>query len=335
MTDVAFYVRSYNVDEANCSVEDQKTSLSLYLDQFSAQEGVNYSSVIFIDQEVDSKSYKTTELKRLLRRAVQGSFDLVITLNLDRFSRNKHDILKFIHELQEANVSLLSVEEGFDSRSPVGQGMVRMLEKVVQLERHQISDHVKTKLGQMIKQRPVGGKTPFGYVYINRGSQDRFFVPHNSEYSREYNFPYLLVGNEGQIIWSGEVVRKMFDWFLVERSYKAIVDRLREQAIPTPKQVYETLKLYQLDDGPKGLTPEYLRTTVTPGKWGLTTVRKILNNPFYMGTLVYNKFSNRMQSFRDPSEHLELPDHHPALVTPEVFEHCQGIIKQISRPRKE
>ena len=73
-------------------------------------------------------------------------------------------------------------------------------------------------------------------------------------------------------------------------------------------------------------------TTKTGGPWSTVGVHKILTNVFYKGTYRYNVHSDgRGTKRRDPSEWIDVDDHHPALIDEERFNHIVFMLKRNSR----
>ena len=50
-----------------------------------------------------------------------GKFDIVAIYKVDRISRNITDFVKIYEELKSLNVKLVSVTEGFDTQTPMGE----------------------------------------------------------------------------------------------------------------------------------------------------------------------------------------------------------------------
>ena len=57
---------------------------------------------------------------------------------VDRLGRNTIDVLHTVETLKKKGVSIVSLREGFDLSTPIGQAMLTMLSAVAQLERDSI-----------------------------------------------------------------------------------------------------------------------------------------------------------------------------------------------------
>ncbi len=64
--------------------------------------------------------------------------DTLIVVAVDRLGRNTIDVLHTVETLKKKGVSIVSLREGFDLSTPIGQAMLTMLSAVAQLERESI-----------------------------------------------------------------------------------------------------------------------------------------------------------------------------------------------------
>ncbi|MGZ4133834.1 MAG: recombinase family protein [Tumebacillaceae bacterium] len=113
--------------------------------------------------------------------------------------------------------------------------------------------------------------------------------------------PYGYQKVDGQlVIDEAEAVhiRQIFDWYNQGFGYKRITKELNALAIPSK----------------------------SGGRWQMTSVQRIIKNPLYCGDFVLNQYSSvkiggRKKQVRNPEEQwLLFRDHHPALITREVWE---------------
>jgi len=124
----------------------------------------------------------------------------------------------------------------------------------------------------------------------------------------------------------------VFYWFLSTPSCEVIAERLTDLHIPTPTQIHQTLKWYQQ-------LPETEREQITslsvkiPKKWGGTSVRKILLNPFYAGLRIWNRYENRLKRIRSPEAWIFKHDSHPGLISPEKFQEVDQLFEEVGRNR--
>lgn len=56
-----------------------------------------------------------------------------------------------------------------------------------------------------------------------------------------------------------------------------------------------------------------------PKKWSYKTVQRILNNPFYIGHRLWNRYENRTKKKRIKDIWIVVEDDHPALITEDEY----------------
>lgn len=132
-----------------------------------------------------------------------SKFNVVLVYKLDRLSRSQRDTLYLIEEIfLPHNVDFVSMQESFDTSSPLGKAMIGLLAVFAQLEREQIKE--RTMMGRKARAKEGffhGGKyAPFGYDYKD---------------GKLHVNPY-----------EAEQVRKIFNWYLDGLSYRHIADNL-------------------------------------------------------------------------------------------------------------
>lgn len=97
-------------------------------------------------------------------------YDIVVVNKLDRLSRNQKDTLTLVQDVFAPNgVSFVSLEESFDTTTPLGIAMLGILSAFAQLERSQIKERLKMgKKGRAKKGLWHGGsQVPIGYDFID------------------------------------------------------------------------------------------------------------------------------------------------------------------------
>ena len=99
-----------------------------------------------------------------------SSYDIVLVNKLDRLSRSQKDTLYLIQDVfAPAGCSFVSMQESFDTTTPLGIAMVGILSAFAQLERSQIKERMRMgKEGRKKKGLWHGGvNAPTGYDYTD------------------------------------------------------------------------------------------------------------------------------------------------------------------------
>ena len=107
-----------------------------------------------------------------------------------------------------------------------------------------------------------------------------------------------------------------------------ITRKLYAMNIPTPGE-------YRRDKG-----KDHYNVSRTHGVWSSSTVLRMLEDQRYIGTYVIGKrkvqeIGSRRMKLKDESEWFKIPDHHPAIVSMELFEKANASIRRFSLPNKK
>ena len=122
---------------ARVSTDDQ--SLNLQLDALRAAG----CERIFTDK-LGGKSRKRPGLEKALNASVSGG--QIVVWRLDRLGRNFRHLVDIADELRERGVNLISLSEGIDTSSNVGEIIFRLMSVFSDFERNVIVERTKAGL---------------------------------------------------------------------------------------------------------------------------------------------------------------------------------------------
>src|SRR5690606_3796718 len=134
----------------------------------------------------------------------------VVVWRLDRFSRDTADFMQTLKFMRENGCEIASVNESFDTSTPMGRAMVGILAVFAQLESETIGERVRDNMIQAVRQKKIhlGAHPPYGYTR-HKGK--------------------LTVHPE-----QAEIVRWIFDRYIAGDGTRRIAVELTERGIPTP-----------------------------------------------------------------------------------------------------
>lgn len=123
-------------------------------------------------------------------------------------------------------------------------------------------------------------------------------------------------------------VQMIFQWASEGNTAAEITRKLYAMNIPTPGE-YRKLK-----------GKDYYNVSRTNGVWSTSTVLRILEDQRYIGTYVIGKrkvkeIGSRHTQLKDESEWFKIPNHHPAIVSVDLFEKANASIKRFSLSNKK
>lgn len=118
---------------------------------------------IFEDEGYSGGNTNRPAFQKLMNLCRIGKFDIVAIYKVDRISRNITDFVKIYEELKSLNVKLVSVTEGFDTQTPMGEMMMFILSAFANMERENIRQRVKDNMNALARKGCyTGGFVPFG-----------------------------------------------------------------------------------------------------------------------------------------------------------------------------
>lgn len=319
------------VDEGQ-SLMVQKAKIEKYIEFEPVFQDKQAIILDYVDEGKSAKDLKRKGLEGLIKEIKNEKIDFLIVVKLDRLTRRLVDLQYLTDLMARKNVTLLSINEKLDTQSATGRFFLSILGSLAQLEREQISERVQDVFEQIIHSQPLGGYSPFGYVYIKRDNKIKFHLPYLAEFQIEIKVPPLRVEGSDDDLWPGEYAKLIFDWFVSYRSYETIAKKLNGLQIPAPNQIHQLIKdFFALSEHEqKDINYLYVNSAKS-SKWNRRTIQNIIENPFYTGTRVYNRYENRLKQERPSSKWKIIQNTHPALITAEFYREVHDIINEIRR----
>jgi site-specific DNA recombinase len=119
----------------------------------------------------EGKSGKNTErpaLQKLLSDLRESKINTILCTKIDRITRSLIDFYKLNDTFKKYNVDFISLEEGFDTSTPMGQAMLKMTLVWAELEREQTSKRTKDKLLWRAQQGLWNGGHVLGYDLVDK-----------------------------------------------------------------------------------------------------------------------------------------------------------------------
>lgn len=100
----------------------------------------------FVDKGFSGAKERRPALDRMLKRAWIGDIQAVVVWRFDRFARSVKHLITALESLRQLRVQFISLQEQFDTSTPIGQAMFTIIGAMAQLERDIIRERVKAGL---------------------------------------------------------------------------------------------------------------------------------------------------------------------------------------------
>lgn len=120
--------------------------------------------VIYEDEGCSAKNLERPMFKKMISDSKKEKVDYIVCYRLDRISRNVSDFSSLIIDLNNRNISFVSIKEQFDTSTPMGRAMMYIASVFAQLERETIAERIRDNMLMLARTgRWLGGTSPTGY----------------------------------------------------------------------------------------------------------------------------------------------------------------------------
>lgn len=303
----ALYVRLSREDgdrEESDSIANQRDMLA----EFAAAQDDLAAPAFYTDDGYTGTDFDRPGFRRMMDDLRAGTVNCVIVKDLSRFGRNYVGVGEYLEQVFPLlDVRFISINDRVDSfldpRSV--NNLVVPFKNIINDEYcRDISNKVRASLDLKRRQgKFIGSFASYGY------RKDP------ADHSR------LLV--DGQ---AAAVVRDIFDWFVGGMSVLGIAKRLNEMGVPNPSAYKRR----------QGMNYRHPASDKLDGLWPDSSVRRILRNRLYTGTMVQGK--NRIKSYKlhvseavPEADWIEVAATHEAIIPAELFERAQALFTRDTR----
>lgn len=167
----AIYARQSIDKKDSISIE---TQINFGIRESNAPDGYK----IFKDKGFSGKNTKRPDFQRMIQEVKNGKIKKIIVYKMDRFSRSILDFAENWNVLQHYNVEFVSINEKFDTATPMGRAMLFIIMVFAQLERETISERCTDNYYARIKNGVwPGGPAPFGFQNGTNYTEDGKKIP--------------------------------------------------------------------------------------------------------------------------------------------------------------
>lgn len=123
---------------------------------------------LFVDAGFTGTNTKRPSYQEMMARCRAGEFTHVLVVKIDRISRNVIDFAEMYEEFEKYGISLISLQESFDSSTPIGKMMLRLILIFAEMEVAMTSQRVTDVMKSRARTRKWnGGPVSIGYYVMD------------------------------------------------------------------------------------------------------------------------------------------------------------------------
>lgn len=304
MEKVYGYVRlSRDDDEEKDSLEGQKK----LLEEHASKLGLKIIK-IFEDDNCTGMNFNREGILEIESLIERNEITTLIAKDLSRIGRHNALTLMFLEKLQQYNVRLVTVSDGFDSLKKDENDFIGIKTFVNEMYAKDISKKVLSVLHS--KQRKgLVINVPYGYMREDD-------IPPNEDLSKYTIKNNLAIDNE-----VAEIVRLIYKLYIDGYGMKRISLKLNELG-------YETPAVYKF----KKFGSKTKKTNIHAHIWFETSIKRILTNECYIGILrnAKTKLTHIKGKKKATSEEEQIVhyDYYPPIISMGDFQLVQDIMSK-------
>ncbi len=302
---VGIYIRLSKEDEEKEKYSESESiqNQRTLLMQYIKENKLNFISE-YVDDGVSGTSFDRPAFNKMIEDIEQGKINMIITKDLSRLGRNYVQSGYYTETyFPEHNVRYIAILDNIDTGLDSANNDIAPFKSILnEMYAKDTSKKINSVLQSKRKQGEYLGTAPYGY-------------------KKEPENKYHLIKDDE----AAEVVKTIFRMFLEGYGTMQIADYLSEQKIPIPSDYNKRNR------GTK---------SITYGLWAQSTVRFILSNEVYTGTVIQGKrkkISFKSNKFVDVPEEdwIRVPNMHEAIVSQEDYQRARKIIEATKGSRND
>lgn len=294
-----YYRLSRDEDEELNSLTNQRSIIAGYAEK----NGFTIAGESF-DDNVSGMHFDRDGIEKICEAVEQNQIDAVIVKDLSRLGRHRTQTAVFIDYLKKHDVRVISVTENIDTSNENDDLVIGMKQIINDMYAKDASRKIRSTYRQKQKEGIVI-IPPFGYF-------------------KDKNTRQVVIVEE-----VADTVRLIFKLYLDGYGFKQIAKKLNADGVHTPAYYQQTL----LGKNVPHTWPQISKQQL----WISTTIKRILENEFYAGTLICHKTRtdkiNKTFRFIPPEEQYRHENAVPAIIDRETWQQAQFLLQKRVKDR--
>lgn len=179
MLKVAAYCRvSTDEEEQDSSYEAQ---VEYYTNKIQDNPNWKFAGIYSDDGKSGTNTKKRADFKTMVKDALNGKIDMILTKSVSRFARNTVDSLVTIRELKAKNIAIVFEKEGVNTLEGTGEILITILSSLAQEESRNISENVRWGIARKFEKGKVIVNCAKFMGYTKNENGDLIIVPEEAE----------------------------------------------------------------------------------------------------------------------------------------------------------
>ena len=298
----AIYLRLSRDEEGereSISISNQREMLMNFIEsrndlQFTAE---------YSDDCYSGYDFNRPEFNKMIKSAEDGTIDCIVVKDFSRLGRNFQKTEEFMQRIfPKMGIRFISVHDFYDSNREQSASE-RLANPIINLMNEYHVMETSQKVRSVLEYYRQNGK----------------FIGNRTVYGYTIKDKQLVVDPE-----AAKIVRMIFNMKIDGMNQQAIGEYLNELDVSCPME-------YKIEKGVKAVTMHF--RTGEKALWSSVNVRRILENPIYIGTLIQGKttslsYRDRRRFKKDPSELTAFENSHEAIISETTFLIVQDLLKR-------
>ena len=223
---VTYYSRvSTDSKEQKTSLENQNSFFTNYI-----KNNIKWTYISgYIDEGISgTNDYKREQFMKMINDAKNDRFDLIITKEISRFSRNTLDSIKYTRELLDSGVAVYFLNDNINTLYPDSELRLTIMSSLAQDEIRRLSERVK-----------------FG---MRRSQEKGILLGNNILYGYDKKNNCLKINK-----FEAKIIKSIYDMYIFDdMSLTKIKDKLNKENIKTKtNKKWSTTSISRLIKNPK------------------------------------------------------------------------------------
>lgn len=306
---IAIYLRLSDEDrdqEESNSIRNQRILLRQYIQtkpEFSA-----FPIEEFVDDGYSGTNYERPGFQSMMKQAGEGKIQVILVKDLARMGRDMIETQEYIDKIFPfLGIRFIAVNDNFDTNIPVQNQNdleVKFKNLINGIYPEMCSKNIKLQKRRAAEKGEFMGNIPiYGYTM------------------KEEEHSKLVIDYE-----TAKVVSAIFECFIEGERLGAIANNLNAKQIDTPATYL----------GKKGYKVARKGNNI----WYPTTIKAILKEKAYIGTVVNHKtevavISTKKVKIIPPEERIECENQHEAIISKEIFDQAEILLKKKALCKKK